>query len=216
MSHSQHSECHMAPDPGMDCPNPNCSGFLNLYLFNATNRPAFLQCSNKHNSIPSLRCDTATIFSRKPGTCPTCNMPIALQDIITVRWDREWVHIACAFKATQPPEVFARCLRCKTNIVTASDASPSSNAGLSGYVHLRCMKGGAAGSPASVTHDGEDGSGSSVVGRYAASYGCSSSSSSAISRAVTNSSTDTASPASGKGKKRKLQKGCDVEDAEEE
>jgi hypothetical protein len=133
--------CHQGDDPELDCPNANCTGYLNLYLYNNNNNPAYLQCSNKHNPIPSLRCEQATIFSRRPGMCPYCHKEIRFKDIITPGWEHDWIHLACAYKNTQPDNIFARCLRCNQNIATAADASPSFNAGMSGFIHLHCMKG---------------------------------------------------------------------------
>jgi hypothetical protein len=102
--------CHQGDDPELDCPNANCTGYLNLYLYNNNNNPAYLQCSNKHNPIPSLRCEQATIFSRRPGMCPYCHKEIRFKDIITPGWEHDWIHLACAYKNTQP-EHRDRCRR---------------------------------------------------------------------------------------------------------
>lgn len=130
----------MLKDPQLDCPNPDCDGWLNLYGFAKDHKPAYFQCSNKHHANVNLRCEQATIFSKRVGVCSACNKAIALRDIITTSWDRTWVHLKCAHIHTQPANIFAVCLRCKTNIYEETDADASSSGGVSGFVHVGCTK----------------------------------------------------------------------------
>jgi len=127
-------------DPQLDCPNRDCDGWLNLYGLAKDGKPAYFQCSNKHHPDPNFRCDHATIFSKRVGTCTACGRSIAMRDIITTSWDRTWVHLRCAHGHIQPADVFAVCLRCRGNITNVTDSEPSTSGGVSGYIHVRCAK----------------------------------------------------------------------------
>ena len=126
-------------DPNMNC--PGCEdGFLILYgAASATNRPVptYFQCSNKEGKGG---CQHPTIFSKKSGTCLTCQEPVNVGDVITTRWDRNWIHNRCAFKkaSTPPEDVFAKCLRCNKNIGSFQDSIPGRVTGIEGFLHKTC------------------------------------------------------------------------------
>jgi hypothetical protein len=129
-------------DPKLDCPNKDCSGWLILFGIPGIPRPvpSFMQCSNKSHVDPSLRCSQPTIFSKRTSNCETCDKEIRVGDIITTTWDRKWVHIRCARRSVQPPDVFAVCLRCNLSIGTIHDSEPACIGGVDGYVHVGCTK----------------------------------------------------------------------------
>lgn len=140
MTTHQYPGSFQMPDPDMDCPNPACDGWLNLYGDMKNRKPLYFQCSNRLHAKLHLRCEQATIFSKRPGTCGSCKSPIALKDVITTNWDRTWIHLRCALTSNKPKDVFAMCLRCKVVIHEESDAVPSSTGGVSGFVHAACTK----------------------------------------------------------------------------
>ena len=59
----------------LDCPNPNCQGWLNVYAKKGDTRPCFLRCANSSKN-DNGDCNVSTIFSVKQSTCPACNKPI--------------------------------------------------------------------------------------------------------------------------------------------
>jgi hypothetical protein len=124
----------------LDCPSGTCEGWLNGYCSLTDENDVFFQCSNKLNPDPNQRCEQPTIASKRPGKCDACKEPIATGDLITTTWERKWIHIRCAHLDIRPADVFSLCLRCSANIMTKADASPASNGGISGFIHLRCMK----------------------------------------------------------------------------
>lgn len=130
------------PDPNMDCPNRNCSGWLILYGVPTEPKPTpvYFQCSNRAHPDEAFRCKQRVIFSHHPGMCSICDVPILLKDIITTGWDQKWVHLRCAHRSVQPAEIFAVCLRCSGNIADAADAEPGNVGGMDGFLHLGCTK----------------------------------------------------------------------------
>mgnify|MGYP006183698525 FL=1 len=129
-------------DPGLDCPNKDCDGWLLLYGVPGTPRctPVYMHCSNRMHSDPNLRCNQPTIFSTKTSKCVTCDEDINLKDIITTSWDRKWIHFRCAHKTIQPPDIFAMCLRCNLPINTVQDSESACIGGVEGYIHIGCTK----------------------------------------------------------------------------
>ena len=124
-------------DPGLDCPNKDCNGWLNLFGMVTADKPtpAFFQCSNRARG-----CNQPTIFSKKDSTCEVCDEPIKLKDLITTSWDRKWIHFRCTQRSIQPDNIFAICLRCNENIEDREDSVPSNNGGVEGFIHKRCSK----------------------------------------------------------------------------
>lgn len=128
------------PPTGLDCPSPDCDGWLVLFgtptLPKAT--PVYFQCSNRNYA--ASRCFHPTIFSKKRGVCDLCAEGIQEKDIITQGWDRTWIHFRCAHRSVKPADVFAKCLRCELNISTENESQASRSGGIEGFVHKLCAK----------------------------------------------------------------------------
>ena len=59
----------------LDCPNPSCQGWLNVFARKGETKPCFLRCANssKNNNGD---CTVSTIFSAKESACPACHRSI--------------------------------------------------------------------------------------------------------------------------------------------
>ena len=66
-------------DPDLDCPYPNCKGWLTMFGTNEGDNivPKFFYCSNS-NSSSAQPCSLHAIFSKKSSVCAICTKPIEL------------------------------------------------------------------------------------------------------------------------------------------
>ena len=131
-------------DIDLDCPHPQCGGWLMAYGDAESKKPSYLKCSNDFEKDGIKVCLQKTIFSKYRGICTYCNKPIRLKEIITSddkvlapvgASPRKWVHSKC-FRSK--PRMFAFCQRCRKIIETESAAEESICSGISGYKHVKC------------------------------------------------------------------------------
>jgi len=75
-SYSPSKFTKLTGDPyDLDCPNPNCEGWLNVYARKGETRPCFLRCANSSKNEKG-NCTVSTIFSAKESACPACHRSI--------------------------------------------------------------------------------------------------------------------------------------------
>jgi hypothetical protein len=98
-------------DPDLDCPNPFCDGWLNLFGTILEKKPTYFLCSNKYNPDPKKKCFKKTIFSKLKSICSVCRLVIEENDIITTNPQNKWVHVPCSLIKSESG-FFSVCLRC--------------------------------------------------------------------------------------------------------
>jgi len=65
----------VGPDFDLDCPNPQCNGWLIFYAKRGEEIPCFLRCANSSKNNGGT-CSVNSIFANKVGRCPACSKTI--------------------------------------------------------------------------------------------------------------------------------------------
>ena len=65
----------IGPDFDLDCPNPQCNGWLIFFAKRGDEIPCFLRWANSSKNNGGT-CSVNSIFANKDGTCPACSKRI--------------------------------------------------------------------------------------------------------------------------------------------
>ena len=142
----------------LDCPNPSCQGWLNVFARKGETKPCFLRCANssKNNNGD---CTVSTIFSAKESACPACHRSIKRVfsvNILTLLHaffiillfnkgeilaafdeSRTWFHAKCVADGAASAETIT-CVRCDKVLLDTDTTKFINICGKLREVHARC------------------------------------------------------------------------------
>ena len=70
----------VGPEFDLDCPNPQCEGWMLFFAKRGEENPCFLQCAKNSSKNEGGTCTVNCIFATKEGYCPACSKTIKTEN----------------------------------------------------------------------------------------------------------------------------------------